>query len=58
MDAQKNLANQEVCLIARAADPQGLRTVGMMAKCYPVQGGDEPAVSPNIGHQLVDADRM
>jgi len=51
MDAQNNLANQEVFRMAKAADPQGLRTVGVMTKCDALQRGDEPAVSPNMQHK-------
>ncbi|KAI9673656.1 MAG: hypothetical protein M1817_002293 [Caeruleum heppii] len=42
MDARNNLANQEVFRIARAADPNGYRTVGVMTKCDALQDGDEP----------------
>ena len=44
MDARNNFANQEVFRMARAADPQGLRTVGIITKCDAVQTGDEPGV--------------
>jgi len=45
MDARNNLANQEVFRIAKAADNEGIRTVGIMTKCDAMQKGDEPAVS-------------
>ena len=45
MDARNNLANQEVFHIAKAADKEGTRTVGIMTKCDAVQKGDEHAVS-------------
>ncbi|KAB8275847.1 P-loop containing nucleoside triphosphate hydrolase protein [Aspergillus minisclerotigenes] len=41
MDARNNLANQEVFNMARSADPQGSRTVGIITKCDAVQEGDE-----------------
>ncbi|KAH9827234.1 P-loop containing nucleoside triphosphate hydrolase protein, partial [Teratosphaeria destructans] len=44
MDARNNLANQEVFRMARAADPQGKRTVGIITKCDAVQAGDEDMV--------------
>lgn len=44
MDARNNLANQEVFRIAKAADKEGIRTVGIMTKCDALQKGDEPAV--------------
>lgn len=60
MDARNNLANQEVQVLhhhrlktyltlsrfsmARAADPAGKRTVGIITKCDAVQSGDEQAV--------------
>ncbi|KAI9719100.1 MAG: hypothetical protein M1812_003730 [Candelaria pacifica] len=43
MDARNNLANQAVFRIARAADKEGLRTVGIMTKCDALQKGDEPS---------------
>ncbi len=45
MDARNNLANQEVFRMARCADPQGLRTVGIITKCDALQPGDEQGVS-------------
>ncbi|KAI9759619.1 MAG: hypothetical protein M4579_002187 [Chaenotheca gracillima] len=42
MDARYNLANQEVFHMARAADPEGARTVGIITKCDALQEGDEP----------------
>ncbi|KAI9797567.1 MAG: hypothetical protein M1835_007831 [Candelina submexicana] len=42
MDARNNLANQGVFRIAKAADKEGLRTVGIMTKLDAVQEGDEP----------------
>jgi hypothetical protein len=44
MDARNNLANQEVFRMARSADPQGLRTVGIITKCDTLQPGDEQGV--------------
>lgn len=44
MDARNNLANQEVFRMARAADPEGKRTVGIITKCDAVQAGDESMV--------------
>lgn len=44
MDARNNLANQEVFHMARAADPDGLRTVGIITKCDALQAGDEHGV--------------
>lgn len=44
MDARNNLANQEVFKMARAADPAGIRTVGIITKCDALQSGDEQGV--------------
>ncbi|OAL51515.1 hypothetical protein IQ07DRAFT_507390 [Pyrenochaeta sp. DS3sAY3a] len=44
MDARNNLANQEVFSMARAADPGGKRTVGIITKCDALQSGDEQGV--------------
>jgi hypothetical protein len=44
MDARNNLANQEVFRMARAADPQGKRTVGIITKCDALEIGDEDMV--------------
>ncbi|KAM3555661.1 hypothetical protein MY1884_005477 [Beauveria asiatica] len=44
MDARNNLANQEVFKMARAADPAGHRTVGIITKCDALQSGDESGV--------------
>lgn len=44
MDARNNLANQEVFHMARATDPDGLRTVGIITKCDALQAGDEHGV--------------
>ncbi|KAF4207309.1 hypothetical protein CNMCM8927_003583 [Aspergillus lentulus] len=44
MDARNNLANQEVFSMARAADPQGARTVGIITKCDALEPGDEDGV--------------
>jgi len=52
MDARNNLANQEVFRIAKAADEEGIRTVGIMTKCDALQKGDEPAVSHVSIHQV------
>lgn len=45
MDARNNLANQEVFELARRADPEGDRTVGVITKCDALQHGDEESVS-------------
>ena len=45
MDALNNLANQEVFSMAKAADPEGKRTVGIITKCDAVSKGDEGPVS-------------
>lgn len=44
MDAINHLANQKVFTMARAADPVGARTVGVITKCDAVQPGDEQRV--------------
>ncbi|KAL4782886.1 P-loop containing nucleoside triphosphate hydrolase protein [Aspergillus varians] len=44
MDARNNLANQGVFSMARAADPAGKRTVGIITKCDAVEEGDEAGV--------------
>ncbi|OJI99742.1 hypothetical protein ASPVEDRAFT_60628 [Aspergillus versicolor CBS 583.65] len=44
MDARNNLANQGVFSMARAADPAGKRTVGIITKCDAVEAGDEAGV--------------
>ncbi|KAM3551913.1 hypothetical protein ARSEF4850_007638 [Beauveria asiatica] len=44
MDARNDLANQEVFKMARAADPAGIRTVGIMTKCDALQPGDEQVI--------------
>ncbi|KAL4733846.1 P-loop containing nucleoside triphosphate hydrolase protein [Aspergillus similis] len=44
MDARNNLANQGVFAMARAADPAGQRTVGIITKCDAVEEGDEAGV--------------
>ncbi|KAK6519109.1 hypothetical protein TWF281_003798 [Arthrobotrys megalospora] len=41
MDGRNNLAIQEVFAMARAADPEGKRTVGVITKCDAVQQGEE-----------------
>jgi hypothetical protein len=48
MDARNNLANQEVFRMARAADPKGRRTVGIITKCDALQQGDEHMVNGHI----------
>ncbi|KAK3045424.1 hypothetical protein LTR09_012975 [Extremus antarcticus] len=53
MDARNNLANQEVFRMARAADPQGKRTVGIITKCDALQSGDEQMVL-NIAQNSVE----
>ena len=55
MDARNNLANQEVFRIAKAADKEGTRTVGILTKCDAVQKGDEPtaiAIAQNRNERL------
>ncbi|KAL2825068.1 P-loop containing nucleoside triphosphate hydrolase protein [Aspergillus cavernicola] len=44
MDARNNFANQGVFSMARAADPAGKRTVGIITKCDAVERGDEAGV--------------
>ncbi|KAF3177712.1 hypothetical protein EYR41_008654 [Orbilia oligospora] len=41
MDGRNNLAIQEVFKMARTADPEGRRTVGVITKCDVVQPGEE-----------------
>ncbi|KAI9653955.1 MAG: hypothetical protein M1831_005640 [Alyxoria varia] len=53
MDAKSNLANQEVFKLARDADPEGQRTVGIITKCDAVQEGDEANVM-NIAENNVE----
>lgn len=48
MDARNNLANQEVFRMARAADPRGTRTVGIITKCDALQQGDEKMVGDDL----------
>ncbi|MCJ1259264.1 hypothetical protein MMC24_007100 [Lignoscripta atroalba] len=43
LDSRNNLANQEVFRIAKAADYDGTRTIGIMTKLDALQPGDEPA---------------
>lgn len=45
MDGRNNLANQEVFRMAKAADPTGSRTVGVVTKCDALQPGEELGVS-------------
>ena len=45
MDALNNYANQEVFAMAKAADPEGKRTVGIITKCDALMKGDEQPVS-------------
>lgn len=49
MDATNDIANQEVFQVAKSADPQGLRTVGIITKCDMLQLGDENRVSNSRG---------
>ncbi|PWW75868.1 P-loop containing nucleoside triphosphate hydrolase protein [Tuber magnatum] len=44
MDGRNNLANQEVFRMARAADPDGSRTVGVVTKCDALQSGEEGSI--------------
>lgn len=44
LDSRNNLANQEVFKIAKGADPDGTRTIGVMTKLDALQEGDEQAV--------------
>lgn len=56
VDARNDLANQEVFRMARAADPKGRRTVGILTKCDAVQQGDERMVSyysPGVWNALL-----
>ncbi|KAF3935284.1 Dynamin [Dactylella cylindrospora] len=41
MDGRNNFANQGVFDMARTADPEGKRTVGIITKCDAIQEGDE-----------------
>lgn len=43
-DATNNISNQEVFELAKAVDPQGLRTLGVLTKCDAIQPGDEKRV--------------
>jgi hypothetical protein len=45
-DATNEIGNQEALEFARAIDPEGHRTVGVLTKCDVVQRGDETRVSP------------
>lgn len=45
VDATNNINNQLAFQIARAADPTGIRTVGVITKCDAIQAGDEDGVS-------------
>lgn len=44
MDGRVNFANQGVFKMAREADPDGNRTVGVITKCDVVESGNEPRV--------------
>ena len=44
LDSRNNLANQEIFRIAKVADPDGHRTIGIMTKLDALQRGDEAAV--------------
>lgn len=44
MDARVNISNQEVFRLAREADKDGSRTVGVITKCDALQRGDEKEV--------------
>ena len=46
VDATNQIGNQEALELARAVDPDGLRTVGVLTKCDVVQRGDEKRVRP------------
>lgn len=48
MDGRNNLANQEVFRMAKATDPSGSRTVGVVTKCDALQSGEELGVSIRI----------
>ncbi|KFY67375.1 hypothetical protein V496_01566 [Pseudogymnoascus sp. VKM F-4515 (FW-2607)] len=52
LDARNNLANQEVFRMARAADPAGVRTVGIITKCDALQEGDEEGIAQNSVERL------
>ena len=45
LDSRNNLANQEVFKIAKRADSDGTRTIGVMTKLDALQEGDEQAVT-------------
>lgn len=53
MDARVNLSNQEVFRLAREADKDGSRTVGVITKCDALQRGDEKEVL-NIAQNTVE----
>lgn len=53
MDARVNLSNQEVFRLAREADKNGSRTVGVITKCDALQRGDEKEVF-NIAQNPVE----
>ena len=55
MDGRNNLANQEVFRIAKAADKEGIRTVGIMTKCDALQKGDEPIISGRFPASPIDS---
>ena len=42
--------------MARAADPEGKRTVGIITKCDTLQAGDEPGVSEAYGEMVKHID--
>ncbi|SLM33571.1 P-loop containing nucleoside triphosphate hydrolase [Lasallia pustulata] len=55
LDSRNNLANQEIFRIAKAADPGGHRTIGIMTKLDALQRGDESAamkIAQNQTEQL------
>ncbi|KAL3453173.1 P-loop containing nucleoside triphosphate hydrolase protein [Aspergillus insuetus] len=54
MDARNNLANQEVFSMARAVDPMGKRTLGIITKCDAVEKGDEAGVMLRIAKNQVE----
>ena len=47
MDSGHNFANQGVFQMAKNADADGMRTVGIMTKCDLVQEGDKETVRTN-----------
>ena len=58
MDARNNFAMQQVFDLARDADPEGIRTVGVITKCDAVLEGDEETVRiiiPTVSKEFIFA---